>query len=339
MTDTTPSKIAAVRKPFTLLALGDSVMWGQGLHDHEKIPALVAAEIQRTNPTLNIETRMLAHSGAIIGEPDDLRGTPPLDGAFGGEVPIKHPTVFEQVYAALGGWERDYKVDLVLVGAGINDVHLSYILNPLDGTLETRIDEMFSLRMKPLLELCAGRFPNAKIIVSGYYPFFTHRSQRELIGLGLAALGFTIAGLPGAIGGLLIDAFMIDAVMARSTLFCERSHQQMRTCIDEMISLSPVLVDRLAFADPGFVAENAMFAPEALLYGINADLSAQDPLAEGRAAACAEFGDRLEALEKLGCPRASAGHPNAAGAARYAESIMAQMRYLLPKLFSNTHEV
>jgi lysophospholipase L1-like esterase len=333
MTETIRPEIDAVRKRFTLLALGDSVMWGQGLYEQEKIPALVAAELQRLNPHLDVQTRMLAHSGAIIGEPDDLHETPPLGGAFGGEVPIKHPTVFEQVYAALGGWERDHTVDLVLIGAGINDVHLSYILNPLDGTLETRIDAMFNLRMKPLLELCAGRFPNAKIVVCGYYPFFTNRSQRELIGLGLAALGFTIAGLPGAIGGLLIDAFMIDAVMARSTLFCERSHAQMRGCIDEMISLSPVLVDRLAFADPGFVAENAMFAPEALLYGINADLTAQDPLATDRAQACQEFGDRLETLERLGCPRASAGHPNAAGAARYAEAILAQVRYLLPKFF------
>jgi hypothetical protein len=333
MTDTMNPEIAAVRKPFTLLALGDSVMWGQGLYNHEKIPALVAAEIQRVNPTLNIETRMLAHSGAIIGEPDDLRETPPLAGAFGGEVPIKHPTVFEQVYAALGGWERDHTVDLVLIGAGINDVHLSYILNPLDGTLETRIDDMFSLRMKPLLELCAGRFPNAKIIVCGYYPFFTQGSQRELIGLGLAALGFTIAGLPGAIGGLLIDAFMIDAIMARSMLFCERSHRHMRAVIDELILMSPVLMDRLAFADPGFQPENAMFAPEPLLYGINADLTAQDPLAAGRAAACAEFGDRLETLEKLGCPRASAGHPNPAGAARYADAVLMQVRHLLPKLF------
>ena len=78
---------------FKVVVLGDSVMWGQGLFEPQKIHSLVAAELAQRG--LIVHTILQAHSGAIIGEPDVVTNKPPIDG----EVPVSEPTVFEQIEA------------------------------------------------------------------------------------------------------------------------------------------------------------------------------------------------------------------------------------------------
>jgi hypothetical protein len=77
-----------------------------------------------------------------------------------------------------------------------------------------------------------------------------------------------------------------------------------------------------------------MFAAKPYLFGINVDLSPQDPeeIVKGRFAACDEHAPKLDPLERFGCPRASVGHPNPEGAQRYAEAILEQVRLALPAL-------
>ena len=65
--------------------------------------------------------------------------------------------------------------------------------------------------------------------------------------------------------------------------------------------------------------ENAAFAADPWLYGINDDLSPQDPCADIRIAACHAAGSSR--TEVLFCEKASAGHPNPKGAKAYAEAI------------------
>jgi lysophospholipase L1-like esterase len=323
------------RTPFRILVLGDSIAWGQGLHTHEKMHALVASDIQQRNPHLRVTSKVLAHSGAILGDPEDANVPLRLSGEFGAEVPITHPTVFQQVAENLGKRQRDMTVDLIIVGAGINDVHLQYILNPLDDSLDKRIETIFYPRLRALIETLAYDFPNATIVITGYYSFFTDASDRHLIGLGLAAFGFGIGGVAGVLGALAVDAFAIDAIKARARQFVEQTHASILAILDEWVELSPQVAVRLYFANPGFAEENAMFAPKPLLFAINADLSPQDApaIANGRAAACAEHLSQLDPLQGFGCPRASVGHPNAAGAAQYARAILDQLRFALPNLF------
>jgi lysophospholipase L1-like esterase len=324
------------RKTFKILTFGDSVLWGQGLFPHEKVHERVANALRPRLGDTYIHNRLRAHSGAIIGAPDDPRRDPPIEGRFGGEVPVPYPTIFQQVEDELGKRPRDTAADLVIVGGGINDVYLFNILNPLDFSLDSRIEEAFARRMLPLLEIICLRFPNAKVVVTGYYPFFSDASERELIGLALAALGFSVAGLPGVIGGLLLDAVMIDTVKERSSRFSRLAHDYIRTTVQKLYAIYPALIDRLYFADPAFGPQNAMLAPDSLLFGIQPDLSPQDPrqIADGRAQACAENAHRLTPLEQAGCPKASVGHPTPAGAQRYADAVLAQVRLALPKLWA-----
>src|SRR5690348_17791621 len=96
---------------FNVVVLGDSVMWGQGLFDNQKIHTLVAAELAQHG--IVVRHIFKAHSGAVIGEPDVRTNKPPIDG----EVPVGEPTVFEQIDDALDGHDRDESVNLVMISA------------------------------------------------------------------------------------------------------------------------------------------------------------------------------------------------------------------------------
>ena len=58
-----------VIEPFDILAIGDSVMWGQGLRKPDKFYSLVENYIKTKMPGLQVnKPTVLAHSGAIIGK-------------------------------------------------------------------------------------------------------------------------------------------------------------------------------------------------------------------------------------------------------------------------------
>jgi hypothetical protein len=81
--------------------------------------------------------------------------------------------------------------------------------------------------------------------------------------------------------------------------------------------------NRFLSIDPGFRDGNAALAPSAWLFGINWDLSPQDPVAQQRRQACLMH--EMDPIRREGCFRASAGHPNALGAMAYATAILAAL--------------
>jgi Bacterial Ig domain len=62
-------------EPFYMLAIGDSVMWGQGLKNETKFHSLVENHIEK-NTGLEVNKTVLAHSGAVIG--NDYSQSEPL---------------------------------------------------------------------------------------------------------------------------------------------------------------------------------------------------------------------------------------------------------------------
>ncbi|HMC32075.1 MAG TPA: hypothetical protein VKL99_14670, partial [Candidatus Angelobacter sp.] len=69
----------------TLLAIGDSVVWGQGLAEGHKTAAILAQH-------LHADLKMLAHAGAKIGIRDSYSVTMPS-----GEIPCFFPTILQQL--------------------------------------------------------------------------------------------------------------------------------------------------------------------------------------------------------------------------------------------------
>jgi len=275
-----------------------------------------------------------AHSGAVIGEPDQPTNKPPIDG----EVPVGEPTVFEQINAALDGKEHDETINLVMICAGVNDVDITRILNLRDHNLDKYIEDAFYRKMKLLIERCYHCFPNAIIIIAGYYKAFSDDSERTIFLNVLKSIGFTVPLLPYTVGGIVLDMLgprLTKALIERVTQFRDMAHDCIKETIVDFVGMIPEAKERIYFADPNFKDENSVGASNPFLYGIDPDLSAQDTdeIANHRAKACAENADRLNTIEKIAGPRASVGHPNPLGARQYADMIIANIRYAMPTLF------
>ena len=320
---------------FKMVMLGDSVMWGQGLFEPQKIHTHVITELTKLG--LAVQPVFLAHSGAIIGEPDVITNKPAIDG----EVPVGEPTLFEQIRAAVGTAERDEAVKLVLICGGVNDVDVTRVVNLRDRNLDKYIEDTFYRKTKLLLERAYHCFPNAVVITCGYYQAFSEESEQTLMLDAIKAMGFSVPLLPNSVGEFILEVLgdkITGTLVERCAHFRDSAHDYIRTAMTDITSLMPEAESRLFFADPKFKPENAVGASKPFLYGINSDLTPQDPpeIAISRAKACEVYADRLELLDQFTGPRASVAHPNPYGAQQYATAILTAIRYAMPTLFAQT---
>jgi lysophospholipase L1-like esterase len=313
--------------PFRIVVMGDSVMWGQGLRNEDKIHSRLAAMLDECSGQRNIQITHLAHSGAVISiensttrmrcESDPMTPLP-------GEVPNCFPTIMQQ---SDGFNDSPNTVDLVLVNGCINDIDARRILNPFvpSTTISEDVETHCHQNMIRLLKKVAEKFSNATIVVSGYYPMISEETDllalfALLVGAGVI-VGGEWAGVPGATIGAgvaaVVTAATKDTVVAKCRVFAEESAAKLRAAVKDINSA------RVRFADPHFRPQNAVLAQDPYLYGLDLDLSPQDPIAAERMAACARAG--LNTVARETCNRASMGHPNPRGAQAYANAIFASI--------------
>lgn len=303
-----------------LLAFGDSVMWGQGLLHPDKLSTLVGEKLKERFSGMGVYAdEIFAHSGATIVPPTGelLPGRPsllpPSDGrdeeATRGEVPQSSPSISAQIRA----WDRPElreaaaRVDVVLLDGGINDLNVRNIINPFNSDDALRRDtERFcgGIGMTPLLHLALRVFPNARIIVIGYYPIVSEQSNTFMIPLLLSALVIvSVTAVPGLTAAVL--AIIHERMNARSRIFVETSS---RVLAETVRAAGP----RVTFVQSGFGPEHAFAAPQSRLWGLGFPAEPIDPIALARRSVCT--GDSI-------CQIASIAHPNAEGARAYADAI------------------
>lgn len=171
---------------FKVLAIGDSVVWGEGLRPEQKFHYISAHRIADTvarNKRLVITHK--AHSGAVLDEPATsarLR----TDVLHWQEVPNSTPTILEQATADESHLEStDDSVDLVILNGGINDINFREILNPLadEKQLERKIKSHCYTAMKKLLGKTRRLYPNAVIIVAGYFSILSESRSLKFCNL------------------------------------------------------------------------------------------------------------------------------------------------------------
>jgi hypothetical protein len=292
-----------------LVTLGDSVHWGQGLLQTHKLHTIVGSEIRKTQPDL--VDHFLAHSGATIGVGATVKRQ-----RVHGEVPIAYPTILEQVEGFVG---PPADAIAVLVNGGINDVDIRNILNPAVSpkTLSDLTSEHCYDSMRVLLETVANRFDNpaTTVVVTPYYPILSPKSKpfgipRLLANEGLAVpsqLDLTVRNNP---------------IVTRCLQFWSESTVCLKRAVAEVNG--GTTTPRIAFADPGFTENNAVFAGEPWLFGLGNELTLppQDEVVIERHDACNVAFPSTAWPAREQCYRASAGHPNVTGARRYADAIL-----------------
>ncbi|MDX6304945.1 MAG: hypothetical protein QOI77_1914 [Blastocatellia bacterium] len=209
-----PNRTANSKRPFRMLVLGDSVMWGQGLSDEHKFSYLLRQWIceQRNNRSCpdqeDVQIHVEAHSGALIAKPEKdnqkkeedrfTRNVAPV--RYPGEVNNYYPTVWGQVDLARRYYADNSippeDVDLILVNGGINDMGALRILAPkllgfLAGNINDFAKKYCEDDMKLLLDKIANTFPRARIVVPGYFPLVSLQTPENFL---MDTIGFLFLG-------------------------------------------------------------------------------------------------------------------------------------------------
>ena len=344
------------QRSFKMLVLGDSVVWGQGLQEEAKFYSMVEKGLERQLGR-EVDKLNLSHSGASI-----LPKSKPCP-ALPGEVPIGTPTIYTQANTALtiyaaAGVNRE-EVDLVLLNGGINDVGFPVIVNPF--TKEKKIAEQskkYCFReMVKLLCTLRESFPNAHLIVTGYFPIISKSTNHLLVAdLIKAFLGISKGDeiLRSAAKrqkeqlkraailhdeNLMRSNWLIDKLALLSDLWKTTSDADLQAAVDAANAATNCKqttgpASKAIFVKVNFSPDECYAASKTNLWQITGSsgsvghLITDDQMFKERGNICRLVKSDLNSRARLICPVAGTGHPNSHGAIKYADAILQKLTTL-----------
>jgi hypothetical protein len=319
------------RDLYYVAVVGDSVVWGNGLLEDNKFTTRVIREVERRFG-VRVVMQRFAHTGASI-----LPGRFVSECEYGcfGEVPIAYTPILRQLEQV----QRPDLVELVLLDGCINDVGIDVIVDPLsDDALIPDLTRLYCHdAMRTLLQAARARFPQAWIVVTGYYPVISESSDlfgyEEFVRTQPRRAANPPRDFPANPDQLAADR----AESTRQSLEFEReAHRNLREAVAETLAETPE--PPIVFVDPQFGPDNTVFAPDAMLWSLRRNVRLLDrfkslltpPLSffpedqtlDRRIRLCPS---RQAIQSLLICLYASVGHPNVAGASRYADRIVEEL--------------
>jgi lysophospholipase L1-like esterase len=338
-------------KPLNLLVLGDSILWGQGLKEEHKAWHQVKSWLEQTTGR-EVREKIEAHSGAVIGSAGDQtdNSTVWLDGEINRAV----PTVNEQISYALRSYADRSQVDLVLVDGCINDIDARRFLNA--SNTPAGIRELAQAKcgapVEALLAKVASSFPNAHVIITGYYPIISEKTSNDLF---MRALGKRLyTPVPGS--PRISDKELRKRLVAISQEWYDASNEKLANSarsVDAKLAASGSR-QRTVFARVEFLPDYAFGSHESRLWGFDASplrkllvilafgrvsIRTNDETRSQRSESCEKVFKRPEGETKdekrarewrlMLCKLAALGHPNRKGSAMYVEAITNQLKLLL----------
>jgi lysophospholipase L1-like esterase len=334
--------------PFMIVAVGDSIMWGQGLAEGAKFTSLTRDAL-RSALGVEVTQRSFAHSGAVLV--NTTAALPPIGQQeptgfdqnrliTPGEIPNGFPTILHQINVqAAGAGQQVREADLVLIDGCINDVGVLAILDPTTTSAQVAaLAQAKCAAMAAVLQRAHEVFPNAAIVVTGYYPIASMRSDLTAIAALLAA----VSGGPAAFATPALQRSMA----ANSAAFASASNAALAAAAVAVNTRTGV-PGLVTFAPTGFGDTHAYAAPNSQLWLIPTGLypGDQDDVIAARRQQCNDpavlaasigfpvyrptDGELAAALVK--CPIASMGHPNRRGAQLYANAIAGALQQHVPR--------
>jgi hypothetical protein len=344
--------------PLHMLVLGDSIMWGQGLKREQKFWWRVKCWLEEKTGREVVE-KVVAHSGALLENPSTA---PPKFSSPDGEVNLPFPTVSQQLDRELVSYGNERsKVELIMVDGCINDVNVSSLLDVTTNTeaLSQRIEGPCLNGMQALLRRIATNFPNAQVLVTGYYRIVSRETDDNVF---LRQLVKKISsGKPEA--RRMTDKQMRDSLITISELWYKVSTASLKEAVNRVNEElgAPSSAPRIVFVEIGFGPEHSFAAANTVLWNFmfgstnlsgfrkvivalsfgTAAYKPNDDVRESRVKSCnvtfkAPKGVKESKAAKqeredhlLICRYASLGHPNNIGALIYAEAIKGKLQWLI----------
>ena len=334
----------------TMVVVGDSVAWGQGLRHEQKFATRFYEDLVGGSDSLS-PAAIKAHSGAVVGTDSSAnRGDVTMkladsrEGLAGTIRQGRHeyPYPYFDVPAQVERLPEDYTaaerpdglaprrafephttVDVALVTAGINDIDATSVVNPFSGpeAMESAVRESCYVRMKRLLEQLVERFPDAIVVVTGYHLFLSTGPQGsdiqaiDRLSAGLQTLFGMYDTSTGAVIQTLFGAADISEELAASNVeyFYQQSTHYLRKAVTETDNRYPGRA--ILFASPDFERANAANAADPWVWPV---ASTGDSAVDAeRRKVC----QRLDGLVSVKCPIAPSLHPNPAGAKAIARAV------------------
>ncbi len=341
-----------------MLVLGDSILWGQGLREPQKSWYRVKCWLQGTTGRI-VDVVVKAHSGAIV---ERSPGHTQSYSSPNGEVNLPLPSINEELDEAIKSYGDATKVDLILLDGCINDVDVRNLLNAsVDRNLiRERAAYSCGAAMARLLRRTTTAFPNAHVVVPGYYRIVSSETEDN------AFIRLLVKKLAGPLTSeeKLNDKQRRDRLIANSEEFYTVSTSSLREAIRQVNEELQARgsKQKILFAEIQFWPEHAFSAKDSLLWTFvfaSTNLSGfrkllviltfgtsaykpNDAMRKERVASGKETYKKPKGLKEpkaqkqsrenhyLACRYASLGHPNQMGALIYAESIKGQLQWLIP---------
>lgn len=168
----------------TILALGDSAMWGNGLKDKHKYSYEVAQSMADATGR-RVRLVVYAHSGALLATVDNAGYVPLIKADRGrpaGDLNASLPSTVQQEGCA-HQYPSTKDAEIVLVNGCINDVSAEKIglPYPLSGATKEEITSLTQQRcsdsMLSLLQTTTSEFPKATVVVANYWRIISDKSS------------------------------------------------------------------------------------------------------------------------------------------------------------------
>lgn len=326
-------------RPFELLIVGDSVIWGQGLEEKDKFYTITAEWLRNEafGKPREVNLKVKAHSGSTLKfHPDDAEkykkaGRNETD-VFKPEVNVGFPSSWKQIEVASDEYRTAGKsgADLIMICGGITDITTSRVFNPKgnDDELRSEIKRYCRDDMYDVLDLAATKHPEAKLAVIGYFPAISSSSTKsKILNAWLEALGFP-RGLKAFVNNPLVRPIAFNGLakrgIERSRIWLEESNRNLEAAVNAINEKHRS--KRAAFVRTPLKDENAAEAPNTKLFRMGKNGIVADAVAHERIKDCREALPKLKNSTGIDypvrlCEVAAVGHPDPAGARAYAEAI------------------
>lgn len=338
-------------RELNMLVLGDSILWGQGLKEQNKSWYLVKTWLESSSGT-KVQERVEAHAGATIGS---VGAEMPRSLTVHGEINSAWPTLHDQIDNAVRSYVDPAQVDLVLVDGCINDVNARRFLNAANTREEIQAlaQEKCGAPVEELLSRIASTFPNAHLVLTGYYPIMSDQTSRDFF---MRALVKRFYSPPAPNTPKISSKDMLVRLATISAVWYEASNHWLAQAVVKANTHlgSRKSAQRVLFAKVPFAPDHAFAARRSQLWGFDAsflkkllvflslgkvNLHTNDEVRDLRSSMCRDFfkpvpgetkAQKLARKEQLiVCGLAAIGHPNRKGAILYAEAIQEQIQSLL----------
>ncbi len=329
-------------KTFEMLVAGDSIIFGQGLREENKFYSIVKNWLQielKREVKLNVK----AHSGARISlHADDINGLKRGEKNdvtyYNREVPVSFPSIESQIKLAEKDYESPKNVDLIMLTGGITDLEVADILNGKgdDAKLKADIVKYCRDSMFTLLEKSAAAFPNAKILVIGYFPPISNKSKGSKVFNAMLELYKIPRPLKLFVNNVLTRQFlkgMKKRAIRRSQIWTEDSDREFQNAIAELNKKFDK--PRAFFVKSPINDETCYGTKNSLLWEMGKNGKTNDETYDERKTGCRVELDEITKTTKLNYPRrfcelSGLGHPNIEGSKAYAEAIKETLKRILP---------